>query len=86
MAQTNINIVPKPVELTIHQGIFIIDHSTVITAGTNTGHEAEMLNFYLKKFYGFTLPVKNTNPSANEKNFISLGLLKPAKEKKMNMK
>jgi hexosaminidase len=82
MAQTNINIVPKPVELTFHQGIFTINLSTVITAGNNTAHDAEMLNFYLKKLYGFTLPVKNTNPSANEKNLISFGLLNPGGRKK----
>ena len=41
-----------------------------------------MLNFYLKKFYGFTLAVKNISPSANEKNYITLDLLKPGERKK----
>jgi len=52
-AQTNITIVPRPVELTSHQGAFHLNHSTVILAPAAATHDATMLNHYLKKFYGF---------------------------------
>lgn len=62
-AQTNIvNIVPTPVELTMHSGSFSFDNTTVIIAGISASHEAQMLNLYLKKLYGFRLTVKNKIP------------------------
>jgi hexosaminidase len=82
MSQTTITIIPKPVELTAHAGTFHVNQTTVIIANTNAKHDAEMLNFYLKKLYGFMLLVKNTSSSANEKNRIILGLLKPDERKK----
>jgi hexosaminidase len=62
-AQTNIvNIVPRPVALTMHSGSFSFDNNTVIIANTSASHEAGMLNLYLKKLYGITLTVKNKMP------------------------
>ena len=82
MAQTNINIIPKPVELTVHPGTFHLNHSTVIIANSYAKHDAVMLNFYLKKLYGFSLPVKNTSPYKDVKNAIILRLIKPDERKK----
>lgn len=82
MAQKNINIIPKPVELTVHSGTFHLNHSTIIIANSYAKHDALMLNFYLKKLYGFTLSVKNISPYKNVKNAITLGLIKPDERKK----
>src|SRR5881394_2235530 len=82
MAQTNITIIPKPVELTVQQGTFSMNSSTVIIANSTAKHDAEMLNFYLEKLYGLTLRVIDLNPSAPEKNCIVLDLLNPGGRKK----
>ena len=53
-----INIIPKPVELKKASGVFIINNQTYILAYLNPQIEsANLLNFYLDKLYGFTLPV-----------------------------
>ena len=52
-------IIPEPVSLEIHSGNFNFNAATNIIAGKLTMHEAKMLNLYLKKLYGFTLPVKS---------------------------
>ena len=80
-AQTIVTIVPKPVELKINEGTFHLSKSTVIIANKNTMHDADMLNFYLAKLYGFSLAVKNISP-VNSKNVITLGILKPDERKK----
>jgi hexosaminidase len=72
MAQTNIIIVPKPVELTFHPGTFHLNHSTIIIANSDAMRDAKMLNFYLNKLYGFSLPIKNISPYQNVKNAITL--------------
>ena len=72
IAQTNINIIPKPVELNQRDGYFSLTKSTVIVANSAAKHNADMLNFYLKKFYGFKLSIKNISPSQNVKNVIIL--------------
>ena len=82
ISQTPINIIPKPVQLTQKTGYFNLNKSTVIIANTASRHNADMLNFYLKKFYGFTLPVKNISSNQNVKNAISLGLLYPGDREK----
>jgi hexosaminidase len=82
MAQTNISIIPKPVELTVHPGTFPLNHSTVIIANSFAKHDAVMLNIYLKKLYGFSLPVKNISPYKDVKNAIILRLIKPDERKK----
>ena len=51
-------IVPQPVSITVKQGTFSLSAKTILVAGKSEKHEAEMLNFYLKKLYGFALPVK----------------------------
>lgn len=53
-----VTIVPAPVQMDVRPGTFSFDKSVVIVADQNTAHEAEMLNVYLNKFYGFKLPVK----------------------------
>lgn len=54
-----VNIIPEPVSMEIHSGTFNFNPATTIIAANNTIHEAQMLNVYLKKLYGFTLPVKS---------------------------
>ena len=80
-AQTPIVIVPRPVELTVHSGTFKFDHSTAIFAPPAARHDAAMLNFYLKKFYSFSLPVKNTVAGKEAKNVIVLSILKSTERK-----
>jgi len=81
ISQTNISIIPKPAELTQGSGSFNLGTSTVIIATPTAKHDAEMLNFYLKKLYGFTLPIRNISTNKNVKNAITLGLLKPDERK-----
>ena len=80
--QTKVAIVPVPVSLEMQAGSFNLNDKTVIIADGNTRHDAEMLNVYLNKLYGFSLPVKNISSSNNPKNAIVLGLLKPDERKK----
>lgn len=54
-----VTIIPQPVSLQMHEGQFSFSSQTQIIAGKTEMHEAEMLNFYLEKIYGFTLSVKN---------------------------
>jgi len=82
ISQTPINIIPKPVQLTQKTGYFNLNKSTVIIANTASRHNADMLNFYLKKLYGFKLSVKNISPYQNVKNIIFLGLPYPENYKK----
>lgn len=80
--QDKVVIMPKPVSLEMHSGNFNLNAKTIIIANKTVQHDAEMLNVYLKKLYGFTLPVKNIPPGKNVKNAIILGLLKPGERKK----
>lgn len=77
IAQTEINIIPKPVEYTQQTGYFNLNKSTIIIANTAVMHDALMLNFYLNKLYGFTLSIRNISPYQNTKNVIQLGLKYP---------
>ncbi|MEO7315423.1 MAG: family 20 glycosylhydrolase [Ginsengibacter sp.] len=56
--QKEVFVVPQPVSITEHEGTFILTNKTLLVAGKTEKHEAEMLNFYLKKLYGFTLPIQ----------------------------
>jgi hexosaminidase len=69
-SQTKVIIVPQPVSLEVHSGNFNFSQTTNIIATPGTMHEAKMLNVYLQKLYGITLPVKNTQ--ANSKNISSI--------------
>ena len=82
MAQNNISIIPKPVELTQKNGYFDFNTSTAIVAIAGEKHNADMLNYYLQKLYGFTLQVRIVNNYAAEKNCIILGLLKSTEPKR----
>jgi hexosaminidase len=50
-----VNIIPKPVEMKIGKGIFIINKQTVIAFNDQTVKAADFLKFYLKKNYGLEL-------------------------------
>ncbi|MEO6839036.1 MAG: beta-N-acetylhexosaminidase [Ginsengibacter sp.] len=80
--QDKVVIIPKPVSLEMHSGKFNLNTKTTIIANKSAQHVADMLNVYLKKLYGFTLPIKNISPEKNVKNAIFLGLLKPGERKK----
>jgi len=76
-AQTNtVNIIPAPVELKMNSGNFSFNHSTQIIAAESAMHEAKMFNFYLKKLYGFALPVKSKLENSKSGNVIILELTK----------
>ena len=62
IAQTNINIIPRPVDVMEKNGYFNFTKSALIVANSYVRHNADMLNFYLQKFYGFTLDVKSISP------------------------
>ncbi len=79
--ETTVTIIPKPVELTMHSGNFTINNSTIIIATENTKHEAEMLNLYLKKLYGFSLSVKSKSQNVKSENAIVFDLLKNSERK-----
>jgi hexosaminidase len=55
----DINIVPQPVETKKTEGEFKLDKKTCILSYIDD-KAANMLNFYLEKLYGFTLPIKKT--------------------------
>ncbi len=82
-AQTDnsVTIVPKPVELKMHSGNFSFNKTTIIVAPENAKHEAEMLNVYLKKLYGFSLPVKNKLQNSKQLNAIILEVIKSSDRK-----
>jgi hexosaminidase len=80
--QDKVVIIPKPVSLEMHSGNFNLNSKTIIIANISAHHDAEMLNVYFKKLYGFSLPVKNISSKKNIKNAIILGLLKPDERKK----
>jgi hexosaminidase len=68
-----INIIPHPAVLHPGQGVFTITRSTSIVVKDNGERaSADFLNSYLKRFYGFQLPVKNTDA----KNSISISTKK----------
>src|SRR4030095_5656805 len=51
-----VNIIPQPAQVKKLPGTFRLDAKTVILANAEYG---DMLNFYLQKLYGFTLPLKH---------------------------
>ena len=62
------DIVPRPAEVKKLPGGFQLDSKTAILGNTD---QANMLNFYLEKLYGFTLPIKQTvNKSEKESILI----------------
>jgi hexosaminidase len=69
-AQTKIVIVPKPVSMEMHEGNFHFNSATNVIAENGAEHEVRMLNFYLKKLYGFTLPARTKLSSTNTSNII----------------
>ncbi|HEY8689449.1 MAG TPA: family 20 glycosylhydrolase [Chitinophagaceae bacterium] len=54
-----INIVPKPVSIKKTEGTFLLDKQTCILSYINDDN-ANILNSYLEKLYGFALPIKKT--------------------------
>ncbi|MGN6603181.1 MAG: beta-N-acetylhexosaminidase [Ginsengibacter sp.] len=66
--QTKVVVVPEPVSMQVNDGHFQLTKSTSIVATASDMHEAKMLNVYLKKLYGFTLPV-STTAKTNAINF-----------------
>lgn len=52
-----VTIVPEPVQMELQDGKFILSPTTAITTGSQSLHEAKMLNLYLNQLYGFTLPI-----------------------------
>ncbi len=77
MAQSNISIIPKPVELRAGTGYFTLNKSTIILYNNDEKHNADMLNFYLKKLYGFTLTEKSAASGKDAENVIMLGSISP---------
>ncbi|MEO8854156.1 MAG: glycoside hydrolase family 20 zincin-like fold domain-containing protein, partial [Ginsengibacter sp.] len=76
VAQTKVVIVPEPVSMEMHSGNFNFSASTSIIAAENASHEAKMLNVYLKKLYGFTIPVKTKMSKEEKESSIVFNLVK----------
>ena len=65
-----VNIIPKPVEMRVGKGSFIIDDNTYILAYLDQHKAAaNILNHFLKNFYGFALPV-TSNPKKSTKLIV----------------
>lgn len=79
-SQTKFVIVPQPVSMQTHEGTFTLKKTTNIVASKSDIHEASMLNFYLKKLYGFTLPVKVTTAAPSKTNAVIFKLLSSGKK------
>ncbi len=75
-AQTNVVIVPQPVSMEMRSGNFTFSTATTIIAEKKAAHEAQMLNVYLKKLYGFSLPKKSVASNAKSGSAIVFTLLK----------
>ena len=69
-AQTKVVIVPEPVSMEMHEGNFNFNSATNVIAENGAEHEVRMLNFYLKKLYGFTLPTRTKVSSTSGSNII----------------
>ena len=66
-----LNIIPKPNEVILAHGNFIITQKTsIVYANDGEKNTADFLNGYLKKYYGFKLPIVKQATS----NFIRLAL------------
>ncbi len=78
--QTKFVIVPQPVSMQTDEGNFTLTKTTNIIASKSDIHEASMLNFYLKKLYGFTLPVKVTTAAPSKANAVIFKLLSSGKK------
>ncbi len=84
-SQTKVVIVPQPVSMEMHQGNFNLNNATTIVASKNDIHEAKMLNVYLEKLYGFSLPVKNTVSTNSNSTSIVFKLLTSGKKDEYNL-
>ncbi len=66
----DVNIIPKPVSVTVEKGTFTITPATQIKLeGSGLEQTAAFFNDYLKSIYGFSLQVTNQSP---KKNVITL--------------
>ena len=83
--QQKVVIVPQPVSMQIHDGNFNLSKTTAIVASKNDMHEATMLNVYLKKLYGITLPVKASTAGTSQGNAIIFKLLSSGKKDEYNL-
>lgn len=82
VAAQELAIIPQPVSVKKLIGGFKINPSTFIVASSFVKKDADLLNDYLKKLYGFSLSIKNIDPySAKAKNCITIGNIKPADRK-----
>lgn len=60
---SNITIIPKPNNITVAKGVFILSSSTkIVESNTTQSFEIDWLNEYLNKFYGFKLQVVSSIP------------------------
>ena len=80
-AQNKVVIVPEPVSIEMHPGNFNFTAATQIIAGNDAAHEATMLNYYLKKLYGFSLTIKNKINNSDKVSYIVFKLKKQGERK-----
>src|SRR5574338_186685 len=66
-----VNIIPKPVEMKVSNGNFILSDKTVFLENKDANHSISFFNDYLYRFYGFQLKtVKNA-----KENYIRLSVI-----------
>jgi hexosaminidase len=60
-----LNIIPKPLEISVLNGTFELNENTVIIASRDLSLQAEQLRSYLSPASGFMLPVKKRDSGGN---------------------
>jgi hexosaminidase len=77
--KAQVNIIPKPAELTTQQGTFIINAKTKIVAkDAKVQHSANFLNEFLQDIYGFKLAIsKVASPNAIDLSIGNVGSTTP---------
>lgn len=83
--QTQVEIVPQPVSMEMHTGNFNFSNTTTIVASKSDMHEAVMLNAYLSKLYGITLPINSKIKKGSKSGSIIFNLLSSGKKDEYNL-
>jgi hexosaminidase len=68
-----VNIIPKPVELKMGKGNFVIDKNTVIAFDTFSEHLMKYLKKYIKTYYGLDLSTTMHNREGNKAIYLIYG-------------
>ena len=76
-SKEEIQLIPQPQKLSIDSGFITINRNSIIWADSNIINEAIYLKYLIEKSSNFTIEIKYSEPSPNEKNGIHLLLFWP---------